>query len=762
MKALGTFILLLIVSGLSAQLYFSDEVSVNKQAKIFDSDKNELDYPWTGGMNSCQFSSIDADLDGKKDLFVFDRHGNRIMIFINMGDAGQITYQYAPEYSEYFPELTSWAILIDYNNDGLEDIFTYSAGYAGIKVYKNVSGKELDFELEVWPYLKSFQGGGYTNILVTDVDYPGISDIDQDGDLDILTFWGLGSFVEFHKNLSIEKYGIPDSLDYSKTTSCWGYFAENEESNIIYLDTCFSWESKLSQTNLPLVFPEDGYRHTGSTFLLIDLNNDGIKDLVLGDVDYPNLIGLTNGGTQDSAYMISQNDSFPAGSNPVNIFGFPLACYIDVDNNGIKDLIVSPFDPGLYSSKNHKSTWLYLNYGSNTEPSFNYIKDNFIQQNMIDLGSGAFPVLFDYNGDGLTDIFAGNYGYYDSSYYLPGMLLKSEYIGSISFYRNTGTTVLPEFTLVTADLGDFSEQEWSNVYPAIADLDGDNDADFIVGTEEGDLYYAENTAGPGADIELSDPFPILVGVNKGEFLTPQLFDIDLDGLPDLIFGEKAGNLNYYRNTGTLTNPQFTYITDSLGKVNVTDPNTSYNGFSTPCFFKNQEGIVELLVGSEQGKIFYFTDIQGNLLGEFFENDSIYKLINDETFEIKNGIRTSPAISDLSGNGYLDLIVGNFSGGLNYYSGVNIPNVFSVNENTNKSYELRILPNPAKDFVKVILKELTGVKTITVLDIYGETVFQIPHENREYTEFFVGDLSPGIYIIRVEIDSKVFYGKLLVL
>jgi hypothetical protein len=40
--------------------------------------------------------------------------------------------------------------------------------------------------------------------LVTNVDYPAIFDIDNDGDLDILTFWGLGSFMELHQNMSVE------------------------------------------------------------------------------------------------------------------------------------------------------------------------------------------------------------------------------------------------------------------------------------------------------------------------------------------------------------------------------------------------------------------------------------------------------------------------------------------------------------------------------------------------------------------------------
>ena len=41
-------------------------------------------------MNSCQFGEVDMNLDGIKDFFVFDRHGDRIMTFINGGIAATL------------------------------------------------------------------------------------------------------------------------------------------------------------------------------------------------------------------------------------------------------------------------------------------------------------------------------------------------------------------------------------------------------------------------------------------------------------------------------------------------------------------------------------------------------------------------------------------------------------------------------------------------------------------------------------------------
>ena len=42
---------------------------------------------------------------------------------------------------------------------------------------------------------------------------------------------------------------------------------------------------------------------------------------------------------------------------------------------------------------------------------------NFLQNDMVDLGSESYPVFFDYNTDGLLDIICGNYGYFDQGNY---------------------------------------------------------------------------------------------------------------------------------------------------------------------------------------------------------------------------------------------------------------------------------------------------------------------------------------------------------
>ncbi len=741
---------------LKAQLYFEGTKTGEEITVRFET-KQVFRFPWAGGMNSCQFGEIDLNMDGKNDLFVFDRHGDRIMTFTNNGTSGEVDYDYAPEYINKFPEMNDWAILADYNMDGKPDIFTLAHGLPGILVYRNTSVLELEFELEVYPYLTSFQGGGYVNILVTDVDYPAISDIDGDGDLDILTFWGLGSFVELHKNQSIEKYGTPDSLDFMKTSNCWGRFAENDEGNTIYLDTCIGTG----------FYGDLKSRHTGSTFLLIDLDNDMDKDLLLGDVDYPNLIQLVNGGTPDSAFMESIDTLFPSYDKPVNLFSMPCAAYIDINNDQINDLILSPFDPGLTTSQNQRSVWLYLNQGGNAMPEFHFETNNFLQNEMIDVGSGAYPVLADFDGDGLVDLFISNYGDYIYSTYGSGNILQSVYWSNVTLFRNTGSANQPAFSRITHNFANLQEYHLKGIYLTFGDIDGDQDEDMVLGHSEGNLWFFENTAGQGQPMNFIQPVQLFQDIDVGAFSTPQLFDLNADALTDLIIGEENGNLNYYQNTGSVYNPVFTFITDSLGKVNVTNYQLSYTGYSTPCFFKDIQNKTCLLVGSEQGKVFYYKNIDDNLGGEFVENDSLYLLINNQTFEMQNGIRTGAAIRDLNNDDYFDLLVGNYSGGINLYSGIEAPPANGINFKKPAEVNVTVFPNPAKESLQIKIQTLLPNEKVEIFlyNLLSEQIFCKSFEAGQQISVPVQDLPSGLYLLRVQFFPNIpncLYKKVMII
>ena len=676
--------------------------------------ENTLSFPWAGGLNACQFGRMDLDGDGRKDLLVFDRHGNRLLTFLNQGATGEIKYNYAPEYAKRFPKLTDWAVFADYDGDGREDIFTYSQGWAGMKVYRNVSVEQIGFELVVFPYLTSWQGGGEVNLIATNADYPAITDLDGDGDLDILTFGVLGTFIEKHRNLSVERYGTRDSLVFEKTDYCWGRVAESEETNEMYLDTCLFGKS--------LIVSKDDFRHRGATFAVRDLTGNGLTDLLLADVDYPNLVFLKNGGTPDNALMVSQEAQFPE-NEPVRLFSMPLPYFTDIDNDGVDDLLVSPFDPNPMACEGQKSVWLYLNRGTNQNTDFQLYTKSFLQNQMLDVGTGAFPVFVDADGDGLTDLLVGNIGDLDSTYYINGSL-QIHRSAQLHLYKNVGTKQNTVFQLFDNDFGGLKSLKQTGLVPTFGDLDGDGRKEMIVGTAEGNLMLFDH------DFSFLDDDFLHFG---NAWSAPCLFDVDQDGTLDLVVGDASGKLTYYQGVKQGSNTHFQLITDFWGQVDVCDHAASYFGYSVPTFFK-VGGEVLLAVGSEQGKVFLFKDLNRNLGSAFTD---ITDRLSDYVcaFENRFGMRCASALADLNGDGTLEMVVGNLCGGLELING-NITVNHGVEETENADF--RIFPNPAHGLVTI-----EGTGQLTISNLLGQTVLTKEIDGRETVE-----LPFGIWFVKL--------------
>lgn len=609
MKTKITLLLILnalfLILNSAAQPYFTRHDSIPVTIN-----SNTLNFPWAGGLNSCQFSAIDLNHDSKQDLFVFDRMGSKITTFINNGTTGLIDYSIAPQFRETFinqhdnrGRMHDWIFLVDYNMDGKSDIFTYNSGT--LAVYRNTSTPDTtSFQLMV-THLKTNYNQNSILLYVSPVDFPAFADVDNDGDIDILTFDIFGAIVQYHKNLSQEQYGNSDSLTFQLHDPCWGNFSESSTSNAVLLDTCIGIQVHNPSTN----------RHGGgSTLLVLDMNNDGIKEMVIGDGSFNNLTLLSNNGTAADAHMFAQDLSFPQNSNstiPVSINAFPGAFYQDVNNDNVNDLIVSPNTTNI--TENFTSVWLYKNIGATAQPDFEFVQNNFLQDNMIETGEGAYPVFFDVDNDGLIDMLIGNFGYYHSS-----GLYKSK----LSYYRNTGTQNQPSFELITRDFAAIEALQFTNVIATFGDIDADSVPEMLIGEHNGKLHLFENNAQPGQPAQFVLSQANYAAIDVGLDATPQLFDVNNDGLLDLIIGEKNGNLNYYQNTGTAQNPVFTLITENFGGVDTRTEGFTV-GFSAPFFFR-YNNTIQLFAGSESGDILQYHNIEQTLAAP----DSIVAVIGN--------------------------------------------------------------------------------------------------------------------------------------
>ena len=735
-----------IKTSFSQQLHdygFVKDISI----PVLRNDSVPFACPWAGGMNNMQFGWMDCNRNGIKDLIAFDVHGNRVLPFLRKSDN---SFEYAPQYAHLFPKITGFMQLIDFDKDGKEDIFTYHE--AGIMVYRNVSDTGLKFELFTEQIL-SLHGSGQAplNLFCTEGDYVVIQDLDGDGDVDILAFSVLGKYVYYHKNMSVERYGNCNHLEFELADECWGKFAENEEGNAITLnENCGQKSSKT-------------HRHTGSTMLVFDENGNGKFDLLLGDMGYPNVFLLTNGGTTDSAHITAKDSLFPSYDVPIRLYSMPCPVLMDIDNDGMSDLLVSPLDLTMTKSENKESVWLYKNIGTQQYPSFSLQTKSFLQDEMIDFGSGAYPVLYDMNGDGLLDLIVGNYGYYDSTT-SDGYDITCHYSAALAYFKNIGTASNPVFLSVTDDLAGLRKLGYISLIPSVGDINGDGKPDIILGTSNKGLIYLENNSTSADTLAFLSPVMNYQSLSVPEYAAVQLFDLDNDGLLDLIVGARRGIISYYKNEGTATNPNFILQTDTLGKINVRDFYYSSFGYATPCLFRTKSGETRLFTASESGKISYYKNIDHNLDGTFtLDVNELFFMDNNLAFSIKEGKRTAIAAADMNNDGYLDMIVGNYAGGIAFYSGITPPDrsVTKADDIAVSEASLQIFPNPANDLLYFSVSSSVRVKSVHIYDILGRCFLQKTFNDAFFGEIDVSSLSKGVYVVKFATEDGRFCVKKLV-
>lgn len=659
--------------------------------------------PFTGGFNSCHIATIDLNFDGVDDLLIFDKVGERVSAFIVQKDG---TYLHQADFALDLAIL-SWIQCVDYNNDGKKDLFTYN-GMGGIQVYKNTStNNQLQFELatQAIPVNMFHQK---IPLYCTSVDYPAFVDIDGDGNVDILNFWvaTAGDFLHYYQNISSH----PDTLLFEITDWSWGCFVESSESNEIFLDSC------KTATSSSHTFAAS--KHTGSSLFTLKNQNTGLYDLVLGDIGFSDLLYLNNTGSVESAYISSYK------TIPVNLDYCPVISQIQDPITKEKKLIISPFSAETLESMGGASIHKYKLQDS----KWLLEQTNFLQDQTIDLGIGANPQFVYNKTTNLWDFVVGNY-----------VASKGQKYASIHYYKNIGTKLKPAFKLIDTDYGQLSSFNIQGASPCFGDIDNDGEMEMIVGTKNGRLFLVK-------DGKVTDTF--FGKIQVGEFAAPQLIDLNQNGLLDLVVGEKRkvwkstpknitkGNLNYFQNTGSPENPEFTLISDSLGGVDVIDRNFSNYGYARPFFYLNRENEFELICGSENGELFRYSNISNNLDGIFTKESPIR--VNNRTLKV--GIHSAPTMADINGDGYLDLIVGNLAGGIQIFNGGE-DNIST--QPTLDFQKLALSPNPSRTFLN-IPREYLGLQ-YTWTNLNGTKM----DEGILRTDFLDSSHLPrGIYILKI--------------
>lgn len=740
-RTLSAAFLLIFVLNIKAQ-------SVSRMDIDFTVFGNDLKHSVAGGMNAPQFSEVDLNNDGILDLYVFDRAGNTSTTFINEGTANAVSYNFAPEYAKNFPDsLVNFVLLRDYNDDGIHDIFSYSVqpGVPGIAVYNGYynDAEEIAFELKNSVlYYPGSTNNIPVNLAVLNIDIPDINDIDCDGDLDILTFDIGGGYVDWFRNYSVEDGYGRDSLIFRLEKNCWGGFYESGFNIEISLAT----EPEECADGFTDDSPTD--RHAGSTLLTWDLNNDDAVEIMLGDVSFDHISMLTNNGTCDKAWMTDQDNAFPEYDTPAAIPVFPATFKLDVNNDGLLDLLVSPNNK--VSIQDTENVWYYRNITNNDNPVLQLVQKDLFVGEMVDLGTNSNPTFIDYNADGLLDLIVGN-----NSKYVP----FGEKDPRLFLFENVGTATSPAFELVDEDYLNFSQYSSTTFYfsPTVGDLDSDGDMDLLVGEQWGGLYYAENTAGAGNPVSFDLVQPLYQSLDVRNVSRPTIHDLNEDGLMDIIVGERNGILNYFQNYGTVGAPLFYPNLDTLANTNtlglVSTKDVGFlTGHSAPNFI-DIEGKRTLVCGSEKGIIKIYDGITS-------EPEAVFNKLDNAYANIQEGKNTCLAIADIDNDNFYEMVIGNERGGLSAFNTNWALEPVSVQNPTTASFSFDIFPNPSTDISTIQWKNANIVE-MTILNQMGQIIQTQTLRNQQQIQINTQSFAKGFYFVSLQSGQQRSVQKLIV-
>ncbi len=766
MKIFKYFIVLLAVllSGNEVFAQYQGAVYLpNTSIKVY-AYGNEQTMAWCGGFNNPQLQMADLNKDGIQDLVVFEPYIG-VRTFINNGTAGNPIYVYAPQYALNFPAISDYMLLKDYNCDGIPDLFDEgNTGFAASRGYYNAQNQLCFAYYKNLFYHNDSSVNGWVNAYNNPSDIPAIVDIDNDGDIDFLSYNVIGGNINFYKNMRVEK-GLPcDSIVIVLADRCWGrvYQATQRTHTLKY--TCD--ESKLNLN--PAL---NKVTHQGNTLCLFDYDGDGDYDYLDGNISFNEMTFLQNGripyeqSGPDS--MVFQDTTWPKNGHSIEMPTWPAAFSVDVDQDGKTDIVVAPNLQN--SSDNYKCIWFYKNESTAGHPSYVFQSDTFLVDRSIDLGTAAYPALFDYNKDGKPDLIVGSDGYYQSN-----GSLKSR----LSYYLNTSTPGNPSFTLQTTNFLNIDAYDYRGAAPTFGDLDNDGKQDMLIGHSDGTLSLFTNAAATDnvqpnwqpdlAQQPLKDLNNNIITVNNNA--APFIYDLNKDGKPDLIIGSLSGSLTYYKNVSTIPGVVLLlHITDTLGGV-MSDPKLGFGGYSTPFIGKlDNTGQDYLLMGSSSGSLYRFDGFETGVdNGDFRKLDDQYSYIDSDYQVYKGGtgqygnLRSAPVVGDIDNDGKYEMFVGMVYGGIQLYK--QSANAGITNVNAAQGMDINVYPNPAKNDLTIAFNEtLKENAQVRIINIAGQQLFATTAvAGKQSMNIPLAGLPSGMYICILEVNNTKYYNRFTVL
>ncbi len=302
-----------------------------------------------------------------------------------------------------------------------------------------------------------------------------------------------------------------------------------------------------------------------------------------------------------------------AGRNPfLDIFlsRYSVPAFTDLDRDKDLDLVVGKEDGTLIAFRHNSDGFYTLMDGIDGRPAYPFFG--------LDVGENISPFFVNLVGDDALDLVAGT-GDGTIRVWERGAIGYSELIGGANPFNGI-------------DVG-------NSAAPVLANVVGDVALDLVVGAEDGSVRVWQSTlAGFTEVIGGRNPFS---EVNTGNRSAPAFIDLDGDGRLDLVLGSLDGTLQGWRRNIDCSYDMIAGVENTMGGV-FTILNNPFAGLdvgfnSTPTIIDlNNDGLPEIVVGNNEGKLQVFALVGGDSLGGGQGDDTLIGGFGDDSLSGGDG------------------------------------------------------------------------------------------------------------------------------